>query len=165
MAAKIRVGKIMKQDRRGTLHLAAEQRDKPHEASILEGIRVSGQQELVPRCAPVHRGQLLPAARRRDALAVTAQGAVAATHAGRFFKGKVDRQSYSPVFFICSAVGLSVPEDIPEWPDSMTCWTKGDFCLRRRDSLGGRSPLKLLREGNATDIGRIASAFAGEHVR
>ncbi|MGF6727565.1 hypothetical protein P3T43_006957 [Paraburkholderia sp. GAS41] len=152
VAAKIRIGKIMKQDRRGTRHLAAGQRDKPHEASMLEGIKVFEQQELAARRAPVYCGQLVSAGRRQAALAVTAQGAVAATHANRLFKGKVGRQSYSPVFFICSAVGLSVPEDIPEWPGPLTACTKWDFCLLRRDSLGGRNPPELLREGNATDV-------------
>lgn len=87
MAAKTSAGTIMKQDRSGTLHLATEQGEEPSEASALEGISVLEQQELVAHRAQVHCAQPLPTAQRRNALAVTAQGAAAATHAVGFSRG------------------------------------------------------------------------------
>jgi hypothetical protein len=58
MAAKTSAGTIMKQDRSGMLHLAPGQRDKPHQASIHEEIRVFEQQELVARRALMHGGHV-----------------------------------------------------------------------------------------------------------
>ena len=112
MAVKSSAGTIMKQHRSGTLHLAAEQGEEPGEASVPKGIRVLEQQAQVARRVQVHCAQPLSTAQRQNTLAVTAQGAAAAPHAGRHFKGKASYVS-EPTLTTHSPLSGTSPRTAP----------------------------------------------------
>jgi hypothetical protein len=113
----------------------------------------------------VQSGELLDSTQLRESLQITKQAVSAATSANRLFTVEVDGQAYYPAFFADGNVDRSVVERVSRMLGKLPGWTKWDFFVSPRGSLGDLSALEALGKGKVDLVEKIARAFHEEMTR
>jgi hypothetical protein len=119
-------------------------------------------QARVARRRLVHEGQLLEPSQLRDALQMTRQAISAGTRVNRLFSVEVDGRPYYPTFFTDGTLDRNVLERISRALGRLPGWTKWNFFVSRRGSLGDMSPLDALAKGKIEQVEKVARAFYEE---
>lgn len=122
-------------------------------------------QSLIARRRLIYEGQLLEPSQFRNALQMTRQAVSAATRANRLFTVDVDGKAYYPAFFLAGAVDRNVLERISRALGQLPGWTKWDFFVSRRGSLGDSCPLEALAKGKVDPVENVARAYHNEMSR
>ncbi|NVH75743.1 hypothetical protein FSB08_25175 [Paraburkholderia sp. JPY432] len=123
------------------------------------------EQSLIARRRLIYEGQLLEPLRFRNALQITRQAVSAATRANRLFTVDIDGKAYYPAFFVSGAVDRNVLEHISRALGQLPGWTKWDFFVSRRGSLGDSCPLEALAKGMVDLVENVARAYLDELTR
>ncbi|QBR04190.1 hypothetical protein E1956_44475 (plasmid) [Paraburkholderia pallida] len=113
----------------------------------------------------VQLGELLDSSQLRESLNITKQAVSAATRANRMFTVEVEGQAYYPVFFADGKVDRTVVERVARLLGQLPGWTKWDFFVSRRGSLGDLSALEALGKGKVDLVEKVACAFHEEMTR
>lgn len=108
---------------------------------------------------------LLTSTELQSALKLTRQAVSAATRAGRFFTVDVEGRAHYPAFLTDGGVDRNVLEAVAKLLGQLPGWTKYDFFVSSRGSLGGLSALEALRRGKIEQVERIARAVLAEEIR
>jgi hypothetical protein len=120
------------------------------------------QKAMDARRAFVKRKDLISTGDLRGALGITRQAVSAATRSARMFTVEVDGETYIPGFFVDGKVDRAILEKVSKLLGKLPGWTKWDFFISAKGSLGDISPLEALQKGKVDEVLRIAAAFAEE---
>lgn len=108
----------------------------------------------------VRRKLLLTSAQLQKELQLTRQAVSAATRAGRFFTVDVEGRTYYPAFLTDGRVDRTVIEAISKRLGQLPGWTKWDFFVSSRGSLGDSSALEALISGRIQLVERVALSMS-----
>lgn len=112
----------------------------------------------------VRRRLLLTSAQLQEKLQLTRQAVSAATRAGRFFTVDVEGRSYYPAFLADGRVDRRVIEAISKSLGQLPGWTKWDFFMSPRGSLGDSTALEALFSGKVQLVEHVALAMLDEEA-
>ncbi|MGU7778676.1 hypothetical protein [Burkholderia sp. PU8-34] len=119
-----------------------------------EGQIVSERQSLVTD------GKLLPAAQIWASLGMIRQALSKAVASGRIFTVDVGASQYYPAFYLVGDIDRKTLGKVTQRLGSLPGWSKWQFFTSPKASLGNRTPLEALLNGQAEHVERAAVAFA-----